>query len=116
MVHVATALMEAPNDRQWGYDLSRRAHVRSGALYPILHRMLDEGWLTDGWEEQAEGRRKRPPRRYYKLTETGAAELGALLARARADVRFVPPAVHPRPALRAWATVRIWTAAQRRVA
>ena len=50
LIQVALALMDDPTGQHWGYDLSRRAGVRSGVLYPILHRMLDEGWLEDGWE------------------------------------------------------------------
>jgi PadR family transcriptional regulator PadR len=88
LVQVALALMETPRERHWGYDLSRRAGVRSGALYPILHRMLDEGWLTDGWEEIPVDRKKRPPRRYYELTDLGLTELGGLVASAQTDRRF----------------------------
>jgi len=83
---VAIALMEDPQGQHWGYDLTRRAGVRSGALYPILHRMLDEGWLEDGWEE--EPTEKRPPRRYYMLTDYGREQLGGHLAAAERDVRF----------------------------
>ena len=60
-------------------------------MYPLLQRMLVEGWLADGWEEQAQtGRAKRPPRRYYELTEAGKLALGAEIAGARRDARFAP--------------------------
>ena len=60
-------------------------------MYPLLQRMLDEGWLADGWEDQAQtGRAKRPPRRYYELTDKGKAALGAVIAEARRDARFAP--------------------------
>ncbi len=95
VVQVAIALMERPKDRHWGYDLSKRAQVRSGVLYPILRRMLEEGWLIDGWEESVEQRAKRPPRRYYEITDQGASELGALLADAAADARFTSQALRP---------------------
>lgn len=87
LVQLAAALMAAPDDRHWGYQLSRASGVRSGAMYPRLTQMLDEGWLADGWEsvEEAAG---RPPRRYYTLTDRGRAELGALLDRATSDERF----------------------------
>lgn len=75
LVRVAIALMEDPNGRHWGYDLSKRAGVRSGVIYPLLTRLLDAGWLSDGWETGVEG---RPPRRYYQLTEDGMRELGAI--------------------------------------
>lgn len=88
LIQVAFALMENPTGQHWGYELSRRARVRSGALYPILHRMLEEGWVEDGWEDAAQIRDKRPPRRYYELTDEGRIELGGLLQESRRDVRF----------------------------
>jgi PadR family transcriptional regulator, regulatory protein PadR len=88
LVQVIIALMDDPGGRHWGYDLSRRSGVRSGVLYPILHRMLAEGWLTDGWEDVLEVREGRPPRRYYVVTEEGISQLGAILQRARSDSRF----------------------------
>jgi PadR family transcriptional regulator PadR len=91
LVQVAAALMVDPGARHWGYEVSKRSGVRSGVMYPILKRMLDEGWLTDGWEDQAEiGTAKRPPRRYYKLTDEGKIALGGLVAKARCDSRFRP--------------------------
>ena len=91
LIQVSAALMNDVTGRHWGYDLSKRSGVRSGVMYPILQRMLDEGWLSDGWEDQAQvGRAKRPPRRYYEVTDAGKAALGAILARARSDARFRP--------------------------
>jgi PadR family transcriptional regulator PadR len=91
---VALALLEDPTGRHWGYDLSKRSGVRSGVLYPMLTRMLDEGWLTDGWEDPNTITEKRPPRRYYELTDAGKLELGAVLQQARRDARFA--ALFPR--------------------
>lgn len=87
LVRVAVSLLADPDGKRWGYDLMQASGVRSGALYPILRRLLDDGWLSDGWEDPAtiSG---RPPRRYYELTELGLRELGALLAEARHDARF----------------------------
>lgn len=82
------ALMEEPTAQHWGYDLSKRSGVRSGVLYPLLTRMLDEGWLSDGWEDPETLDRKRPPRRYYELTDTGRLELGGIVQEARRDLRF----------------------------
>jgi PadR family transcriptional regulator, regulatory protein PadR len=88
LIQVAMALMADPGGRHRGYNLSKRSGVRSGVLYPTLQRMLDEGWARYGWEEQDGVRAKRPPRRYYELTDKGKAELGALLNEARRDARF----------------------------
>jgi PadR family transcriptional regulator, regulatory protein PadR len=71
--------MSGPSRRHWGYDLLKLSGLRSGVLYPILRRMLEEGWLKDGWEDPAEIT-GRPPRRYYELTEAGVVALGALAA------------------------------------
>jgi PadR family transcriptional regulator PadR len=88
LVQVALALMDHPAAKHWGYELGKRAGVRSGVLYPMLTRMLDDGWLTDGWEDPATIDVKRPPRRYYELTDKGKRELGAVLQAARSDARF----------------------------
>ena len=88
LVQVAMALLDDPTGRHWGYELSKKAGVRSGVLYPMLTRMLDEGWVEDGWEDPTTIREKRPPRRYYELTEKGRLALGAVLREARCDARF----------------------------
>ncbi|MFE0028830.1 PadR family transcriptional regulator [Amycolatopsis sp. NPDC059021] len=87
LVQLAVALMAAPDDRHWGYELSKQAGVGPGAMYPRLAKMLEEGWIEDGWQttEEASG---HPPRRYYTLTSKGKAELGALLVKAEQDRRF----------------------------
>lgn len=51
--------------------------------------MLDAGWLEDGWEDPTEIAERRPPRRYYRLTDEGRREIGGILEQARADPRFV---------------------------
>lgn len=94
LLQVAEVLMADPQGDFWGYDLGQRARLRSGVLYPLLHRLLEEGWLEDGWETPGTGKRKAPPRRYYRLTELGAAKLGAVLAsraRVAVDVRSWQP-------------------------
>lgn len=88
LVQVAMALLDKSTSRHWGYELSQRSGVRSGVLYPMLTRMLDENWLTDGWEDPATIQEKRPPRRYYTLTDEGRLALGAVLQEARRDARF----------------------------
>lgn len=88
LVQIAAELMATPNDRHWAYDVVKRSGVRSGVVYPSMTRMLEAGWLTDGWEDPATIAEKRPPRRYYELTEQGKRELGAVLRTASADRRF----------------------------
>jgi PadR family transcriptional regulator, regulatory protein PadR len=87
-VLLALVLMADPYGRHWGYELGKKAGLRSGVVYPALSRMLEDGWLSDGWEESWEGDRKRPPRRYYEITDKGRHELAALVATAQTDRRF----------------------------
>lgn len=41
--------------------------VVEGTIYPLLTRLKNAGLLNYRWEESTSG----PPRKYYKLTETG---------------------------------------------
>jgi len=78
---IAQAILDRPNERHFGYDLHKRAHVRAGTLYPILGRMLNDGWLTDAWETPTEAAHGGPPRRYYQLTTQGRTELEQLVTK-----------------------------------
>jgi PadR family transcriptional regulator PadR len=42
-----------------------------GTVYPLLSRLRRDGLVATSWRESPTG----PPRRYYELTETGAASL-----------------------------------------
>jgi PadR family transcriptional regulator PadR len=48
--------------------------VVEGTLYPLLTRLKNAGLLDYTWVESTSG----PPRKYYKLTETGTAFLTQL--------------------------------------
>lgn len=90
LVLVAVAILQMDRESEghiWGYALSKKSGVRSGVLYPQLDRMMGEGWLEDHWEERAEGK-KRPPRRYYTLTNKGRSNLGGVARRAESEPRF----------------------------
>lgn len=77
-LRVAKAILAHADERIWGYPLSKEARVHSGTLYPILWKMLEAGWVRDGWEQQAESN-GRPPRRYYVLTKEGREGLADLV-------------------------------------
>jgi PadR family transcriptional regulator PadR len=86
-VQVVLALLDDTVDVHYGYDLGKRARVRTGVLYPILQRMLQEGWLEDHWED-VDASRGRPPRRYYTVTDAGRYHLVGMSEQARVDERF----------------------------
>ena len=79
---LARLILDAPNARHWGYTLWQLSGVRSGAMYRILHRWHDAGWLSDGWEDSMTIE-NRPPRRYYEVTPIGQLALEALVANLR---------------------------------
>jgi PadR family transcriptional regulator, regulatory protein PadR len=87
LLKVAIVMMSKSHERFWGYYLSREAGVRTGVVYPLLNKMVAEGWLDTGWEDEADAV-GRPPRKYFTLTEDGRRELGVALARAENDRRY----------------------------
>jgi PadR family transcriptional regulator PadR len=62
-----------------GYEIAKRINardetvlrVREGQLYPILHRIENEGLISSEWVQQ-DG---KPARRLYRLTEPGRRQL-----------------------------------------
>ena len=74
-LRVARVLLARPDDEHYGYETCKAAQVRSGVGYPIIHRMLAAGWLTDGWEDAAQtAKERRPPRRSYRIADRAALE------------------------------------------
>jgi DNA-binding PadR family transcriptional regulator len=69
-----------------------RLDLRPGTLYAALDRLTEDGCLWVDREEAVEGRL----RRYYRLTDAGAATLAAEVAQPRANA--VVAAARPRRA------------------
>ena len=65
----------------YGYQLIQRIEALSGGtllwndgtLYPVLHRLEDQGLLSSSWRLSEVGRR----RKYYRLTKKGHQALEA---------------------------------------
>ena len=63
----------------WGITLHIQSvsqhvlHVEEGSLYPALHRMEKEGWISAEWGQSENNRRAR----YYRLTPLGRKQLQA---------------------------------------
>ena len=47
--------------------------VKPGSLFPALHRMEEEGWISSFWGESEKNRRAK----YYRLTRAGQRQLEA---------------------------------------
>ena len=64
-----------------GLGISRRIEqltrgtfvVKPGSLFPALHRMDEEGWISSFWGDSENNRRAR----YYRLTKPGLKQLEA---------------------------------------
>jgi PadR family transcriptional regulator PadR len=62
-----------------GLGISRRVQqitgstfvVKPGSLFPALHRMEGEGWISSFWGESENNRRAK----YYRLTKAGRKQL-----------------------------------------
>jgi transcriptional regulator len=51
--------------------------VKPGSLFPALHRMEDEGWISAFWGDSENNRRAK----YYRLTKAGRKQLEAETAK-----------------------------------
>src|ERR1044071_119169 len=45
--------------------------VKTGSLFPALHRLEEGGWLTSSWGESENNRKAK----YYRLTKAGQRQL-----------------------------------------
>ena len=64
---------------QHGYGISQSIHGRSGevlqvetgSLYPALHRLEKQGWITAEWKQTESNQRAK----FYRLTSSGRKQL-----------------------------------------
>jgi hypothetical protein len=78
-------LIADPMRRVHGFRLCAATGQPSGTVYPILARLEGLGWLDSEWEEpEVHVPAGRPRRRYYQLTEDGAAKAKSALQAAEA--------------------------------
>jgi len=77
------AILHAIADgNRFGFDIMDITGLTSGTVYPALDKLETLGYVTSQWEDARIARRdKRPPRRYFDLTNAGAHALAAALAR-----------------------------------
>lgn len=70
--------MGDPSAQFYGLDLIDLTHLKSGTLYPLLHRLVIEGWLERSGPIPSDN--GGPPRFNYKLTGVGAQAAARILA------------------------------------
>ncbi len=70
---------------QYGFDLMEQTGLTSGTVYPALERLEALGLARSSWENaQVAHDEKRPPRRYFEITDDGKRELIESLHRYKA--------------------------------
>jgi PadR family transcriptional regulator, regulatory protein PadR len=89
-IKLLSLMLEDPTADYYGLDLSKRAGLLTGTVYPLLKRLEDMGWLESHQESIDASAEGRPARRLYRLTGDGARQaaveiegLQSTLARAR---------------------------------
>lgn len=66
---------------RYGYEIISELEAwpilsaKESTVYPLLRRLMKDGFLTSFWKETTEG---LPPRKYYTITEIGEEYLDAM--------------------------------------
>lgn len=65
----------------YGYEIMNKLDkwnvlsAKESTIYPLLRRLLKDGFLSSSWQEITEG---IPPRKYYTITDKGREYLAAM--------------------------------------
>lgn len=65
--------------------------VETGSLYPALHRLEAQGWITASWELSDKGKRAR----FYRLTTAGRKQLATEQSKWQAFSRAMGLVLNP---------------------
>ncbi len=84
---------------QHGYGISQSIHGRSGevlqvetgSLYPALHRLEKQGWITAEWKQTESNQRAK----FYRLTSSGRKQLVCEQARWEQIVNAIAGVMSP---------------------
>jgi DNA-binding PadR family transcriptional regulator len=90
------------NERMYGYEICQKVKeltdgqltVTEGALYPALHKLEGDGFLSVEYQE-VDGRM----RKYYRLTEDGVKETANKLEELQAFVRQMQQLLDLKPGI-----------------
>jgi PadR family transcriptional regulator len=84
---------------QHGYGISRAIRassadvltVETGSLYPALHRLAKQGWVSSAWKQSENKQRAK----FYRLTAAGRKHLAAEESRWQEFVKAVGGVMNP---------------------
>ena len=66
-------------------------NVETGSLYPALHRLEDQGWISSDWKISDNNQRAK----YYRLTATGKKQLSAEQSKWKLMVKAIARVMKP---------------------
>ena len=93
---VLRTLLAEPTQEMYGLQICEQAGLPSGTIHPILARLEREhSWLASRWEDVKPEEEGRPRRRYYKLTDDGAARARIALAQATTSISTIGLSARP---------------------
>ena len=80
MLILRTLLYGSAHGREIGKHIQRTTNdflqMQHGSLYPALHRLEQQGWISAKWMKTSTGREAK----FYQLTRAGAQQLEKELA------------------------------------
>lgn len=94
MLRILDLLLSQPTRNDWfALQIVRETKLGSGTVVQILFRLERWGWVVSEWEDLGDASdHRRPRRRFYHLTGTGARKAQQLLE------RTLPRSLRLRPA------------------
>jgi DNA-binding PadR family transcriptional regulator len=92
----AAVLLAIRAGHRYGFDVMDATGLPNGTVYPLLRRLERRGVLAAAWEDEEVAKaEQRPPRRYYRLTVAGEAEMAEVVTRFPALVRIFAGGAEP---------------------
>ena len=90
--HTAAMILQAiAAGYVYGFSIMEMTGLPSGTVYPAMRRLERDSLIRSNWENQAiADAQQRPPRKYYKLTNTGRTTLEASRKRYPLLERLIP--------------------------
>lgn len=90
--HTAAMILQAIDaGLVYGFSIMEMTGLPSGTVYPAMRRLEGDKLICSRWERQSVAdAEQRPPRKYYKLTTSGAEALQASRSRYPLLERMIP--------------------------
>jgi PadR family transcriptional regulator PadR len=90
--HTAAMILQAISAGYvYGFSIMEMTGLPSGTVYPAMRRLERDDLIRSQWERQSiADAEQRPPRKYYKITNTGRATLEASRKRYPLLERLIP--------------------------